>query len=57
MAELLNFKIFDLYDISGISVKDPALKPYDNLSQKLILKSQGRRKDKLVKVMGSILLH
>ena len=46
MAERVNFKIFDLYDISSIEIKDPALKPYINLSQKLILKSQGRRKDK-----------
>lgn len=45
--EELNFKIFDLYDVSGISPKDPALKPYVNLSSKVILKSQGRRKDKL----------
>jgi len=47
MAEQLTFKIFDLYDISQITVKDPALRPYINLNQKLILKSQGRRKDKL----------
>lgn len=46
MAEQINFKIFDLYDISNIEIKDPALKPYINLNQKLILKSQGRRKDK-----------
>jgi len=46
-TELINFKIFDLYDVSQVSVKDPALKPYVNLNQKLILKSQGRRKDKL----------
>lgn len=47
MAEQINFKIFDLYDLSGIEPKDNALKPYVNLNQKLILKSQGRRKDKM----------
>ncbi len=36
------FKIFDLYDISGIEVKDPGLKPVINLQPKLILKSYGR---------------
>lgn len=36
------FKIFDLYDLSGIEVKDPGLKPVINLQPKLILKSHGR---------------
>jgi small subunit ribosomal protein S7 len=36
------FKIFDLYDISGIEVKDPGLKSVINLQPKLILKSNGR---------------
>ena len=36
------FKIFDLYDISEIEVKDPGLKSAINLKPKLILKSQGR---------------
>ena len=47
MAEQLTFKVFDMYDISQIQVKDPALRPFINLNQKLLLKSQGRRKDKL----------
>lgn len=38
----IGFKIFDLYDVSGITVKDAALKPYLNFSAKLLLKSQGR---------------
>jgi len=42
MAEKMNFKIFDLYDISGIEVKDPGLKPVINLQPKLILQSHGR---------------
>lgn len=40
------FKIFDIYDISQIEIKDPALKPYINLSPKILLKSHGRRKEK-----------
>ncbi len=47
MTDQINFKVFDLYDISETQVKDPALRPYINLGAKLILKSQGRRKDKL----------
>ena len=47
MAEQIQFKIFEKYDVSNIAIKDPALRPYINLSQRLILKSQGRRKDKL----------
>lgn len=40
--EQLGFKIFDLYDVSEITIKDPALRPYLNFSGKLLLKSQGR---------------
>lgn len=39
-------KIFDLYDISGISVEDPGLKRAINLEPKLVLKSHGRIKGK-----------
>ncbi|MCW8965270.1 MAG: 30S ribosomal protein S7 [Candidatus Pacearchaeota archaeon] len=38
----MNFKIFDLYDISEIEVKEPGLKNVINLEPKLILKSCGR---------------
>lgn len=38
----MNFKIFDLYDLSEIEVKEPGLKKVINLEPKLILKSQGR---------------
>jgi len=41
MAEQ-TFKIFDLYDMTEISVEDPGLKSVINLKPKLILKSQGR---------------
>ncbi len=37
-----SFKIFDLYDVSGIQLKDSALKPYMSFAPKLLLKSHGR---------------
>lgn len=40
--QLPNFKIFDLYDTSGINIEDPGLKSVINLEPKLILKSHGR---------------
>jgi small subunit ribosomal protein S7 len=40
------FKIFDLYDVSNIEIKDPAMRPYINLTAKLLLKSKGRKKEK-----------
>lgn len=43
---LPKFKIFDLYDLTEISVKDPGLKPVICLEPKLILKSQGRNMQK-----------
>lgn len=42
MSDEINFKVFDLYDISGIQVKDPGLKSAINLQPKLIIKSHGR---------------
>ena len=44
MAEkkVVQFKIFDKYDISQIEVKDPGLKSVISLDSKLILKTQGR---------------
>ncbi len=35
------FKIFDKYDLNGLQVKDPGLKPVISLEPRLILKSQG----------------
>jgi small subunit ribosomal protein S7 len=43
---LPKFKIFDLYDINDIEVKDPGLKAVINLEPKLILKEQGRNSQK-----------
>ncbi|MDO8528777.1 MAG: 30S ribosomal protein S7 [Nanoarchaeota archaeon] len=42
MTEKIKFKLFDLYDTSGIEVKDLGLKSVINLQPKLILKSYGR---------------
>src|SRR3990172_7399919 len=44
MAEqtTVSFKIFDLYDVSGIQIKDNSLRPYISFSPKLLVKSHGR---------------
>src|SRR3990172_8580638 len=46
-TQLPAFKIFDLYDLSEINVKDPGLKSAINLEPKLILKSYGRNVQKM----------
>ena len=43
----MQFKVFDLYDLSGIQIEDAGLKNVINLSPKLVLKSQGRNVSKL----------
>lgn len=45
-TQKINFKIFDLYDISGIEIQDEGLKNVINLEPKLIIKSQGRNVQK-----------
>ena len=45
--QISDFKIFDLYDLSEVSVKDPSLKSVINLQPKLILKSHGRNVQKM----------
>lgn len=52
--EFLNFKIFDLYDLSDISVGDIGLKSVINLQPKLILKSQGRHVQKYGQIKVNI---
>jgi len=44
--QLPKFKIFDMYDISEINVKDPGLKAVINLDPQLALKSYGRNYQK-----------
>jgi small subunit ribosomal protein S7 len=48
-------KLFDLYDVSQIAIKDPALEPYINVKPKLLLKSQGRNVGKFGKTKVNIL--
>jgi len=40
------FKLFDLYDVSDIKLVDPGMKRYINLNAKLVVKSQGRIREK-----------
>ena len=42
----MKFKVFDLYDMDEVKVTDESLKPYINLSPKLLIKSQGRNEGK-----------
>lgn len=49
------FKLFDIYDVSDIQIKDLALKQYVNLSPRLLIKSQGRQKGKLAQVRVNII--
>ena len=36
-------KVFDLYDVSAITIKDPAMKVYMNFVPRILVKSYGRR--------------
>jgi small subunit ribosomal protein S7 len=49
-----DFKIFDLYDISEIEIKDLGLKPVINLQSRLIVKSHGRNVQKLGQIKVNI---
>lgn len=44
--EKSSYKLFDLYDVSNVKIKDPALIPYVNLSAKIMVKSHGRNIEK-----------
>jgi len=50
-----NFKLFDLYDASQIEIRDPALKPYINITPKLLLKSHGRIGEKFAKTKVNVI--
>ncbi|GAI24595.1 unnamed protein product [marine sediment metagenome] len=43
------FKLFDLFDVSDIEIKDPGIRRYINLSPKLVVKSFGRVREKFGK--------
>lgn len=53
-AQEEKFKIFDLYEVSNIEIKDPALKPYINVDGKILLKSFGRHTGKFEKARTNI---
>jgi small subunit ribosomal protein S7 len=42
-------KLFDMFELTGIEVKDPGLKRYINLEPKLIVKSHGRTREKFTR--------
>jgi len=54
-AKSESFKVFNLYDISNIKIKDIALKPYINLSEKILPKSHGINTEKYGKAKVNIL--
>src|SRR3989339_737603 len=51
----VGFKLFDLYDVSEVEIKDPALRPYICISPKLLLKTHGRIGEKLAKTKVNII--
>jgi len=48
-------KIFDLYNLNEVKVEDPGLKRYINLDQKLVIKSQGRARERFGKAKVNII--
>ncbi|HLC31859.1 MAG TPA: 30S ribosomal protein S7 [Candidatus Nanoarchaeia archaeon] len=51
----LAFKAFDLYDVTGVVVKDPSLKPYLYFVPKLLLKSHGRMRERFAKTKMTVI--
>ena len=50
----IEFKIFDLYDVSEIKIEDPGLRNVINLQPKLIVKSQGRNVSKMGQIKVNV---
>jgi small subunit ribosomal protein S7 len=48
-------KIFDMFDVDKVEIKDPALKKYINLEPKLIIKSHGRLRERFSKSKVNII--
>lgn len=48
-------KIFDLFEVENIEIKDPGLKDYINLEPKFIVKSRGRNRARFSKAKVSII--
>lgn len=53
--QVQQIKLFDLFDVSNIEIKDPALRPFINLEPKLLLKSQGRNLNRFGKARVGLL--
>ena len=51
---MMNFKMFDLYDVDTVKVVDASLAPYINLQPKLLIKSHGRNVGKFTQAKISI---
>ena len=49
------FKLFGLYDVSEVTVKDPGMRRYINLDPKLVVKSYGRVREKFGRAKVNIL--
>jgi len=49
------FKLFGIYDVSEVKVNDPGMKKYINLESKLVVKSQGRNREKFSEGKTNIL--
>jgi small subunit ribosomal protein S7 len=48
-------KIFDIFEVDKVEVKDPALKKYINLEPRLIIKSHGRARERFSKSRVNII--
>jgi len=51
----MNFKLFDLYDVSDIKLNDIGMKKYFNLEPKLVIKSQGKIREKFSRAKLNLL--
>ncbi|MBX4195976.1 30S ribosomal protein S7 [Candidatus Pacearchaeota archaeon] len=49
------FKAFDKYSLVEVQIKDPALKPYFNLTPRLLLKTHGRAQERFAKTKMNII--
>ncbi len=51
----MSFKVFDLYDMAEVAVKDKSLAPYINIQSKILIKSHGRNVGKFTQAKMHIL--
>ena len=52
---MMSFKVFDLYDMAEVAVKDKSLAPYINIQSKILIKSHGRNVGKFTQAKMHIL--